>query len=256
MKKLFILLAVLTPVLLQAASPKFIGRRGSLYGVENTAEAFRNGAGMGYDYLECHVRLSSDSVFVAAHDGKTTRLGGRMKVEAMPLDSLRSETYTQFNGDITYKGTICTVGEFLDICRETGVFPLLHLKKIKGINDKDCSMVPALIDLIRSKGYTDEVIILASMPGVCDYIQKNYPSVKVMFQADEKWPERFDYCVDGRYDVDIKKEALDETTIPRFHEKGLKVMTWTVNSIPEYLLLRDAGIDYVITDNLPARSLR
>lgn len=257
MKKLIITsLLLLATVAASAAEPILIGRRGSAYGVENTAQAFVSGAEMGYKYMECHVRLTADSVFVAIHDGKTKRLSGSdLKVENSTLEQLSSETYSQQNGNTTYSGKIATVAEVLDICKKYGVTPVLHLKKIKGINDKDCSMMPALIDLIRQKGLERNCIVLTSMQGVIDYMQANYPAVQLQFQADDKWEKLFDWIVERHVDVDIKVECLDETTIKRFHDKGLKVTTWTVNSYPEYMKLAAEGIDFVITDTLSPRVL-
>ncbi|MDE6416671.1 MAG: hypothetical protein K2K68_06575, partial [Duncaniella sp.] len=92
MKKSLILICTLIyTIALNAASPQLIGRRGSAYGVENSKEAFRNGARMGFDMMECHVRLTADSVYVAAHDGKTARLGGNMKIETSTLPELLTE---------------------------------------------------------------------------------------------------------------------------------------------------------------------
>lgn len=254
MKKTIITsLLLVSTLVVSAAKPILIGRRGSGYGVENTAQAFIAGADMGFKYMECHVRLTADSVFVAAHDGKTARLGGRLKVESSPLDSLRSELYTQVVNGHTYTGRIATVGEVLDICRERGVHPVLHLKKIKGINDKDCSMMPALVELIRSKGLESSCIILTSMQGVIDYMQANYPDIKLQFQADDKWQKLFDWTVARHVDVDIKVECIDPTTIGLYHDRGLTVTTWTVNSYPEYYRLAAEGIDFIITDTLSPR---
>ncbi|MBR5745467.1 MAG: hypothetical protein IKX94_09135, partial [Muribaculaceae bacterium] len=61
-----------------AAQPKLCGHRGSLWGVENTSEAFINGALKGYTYLECDVKVSKDGYHVISHDDTTNRLGGSL----------------------------------------------------------------------------------------------------------------------------------------------------------------------------------
>ena len=93
MKKPFLLTLIMLigSLLTQAARPVYIGRRGSMYAVENTPRAFNRGADKGYDMLEAHVRLSADSVFVVSHDGKTNRLGGNLKVDKATLEQLQSE---------------------------------------------------------------------------------------------------------------------------------------------------------------------
>ena len=68
---LAISMALLAMSMAWATSPAFVGHRGSLYGVENTREAFINGAERGYEYLECDLRLTADSVLVLSHDENT-----------------------------------------------------------------------------------------------------------------------------------------------------------------------------------------
>uniref|UniRef100_UPI003F671E03 glycerophosphodiester phosphodiesterase n=2 Tax=Duncaniella TaxID=2518495 RepID=UPI003F671E03 len=100
----------------QASEPTLIGRRGCGYAIENTAEAYLEGARRGYKMMEAHVRATADSVFVTSHDGKTDRLGGKMKIANSTIAELRTERYTQTRDSATYEGSgICTVGEFLDI---------------------------------------------------------------------------------------------------------------------------------------------
>ncbi len=69
MKRLKILIFVLAAYSLCAsAAPKIIGHRGSAWGVENTAEAFINGAKEGYDCLETDIKVTKDGKFVCWHD--------------------------------------------------------------------------------------------------------------------------------------------------------------------------------------------
>ena len=233
-----------------AAGPKMIGRRGCGYAVENSREAFERGADLGFKCMECHVRVTPDSVFVAAHDGKTNRLGGNMKIDKMPLDSLLTETYTQTIDGTTYTGArLLTVGEYLDICRQRGLTPLLHLKTL-GKNNDDCGPLPALVDLIKEKGYDKECIVLTSSPAYIEFLQERYPDLPLVFQADGKWKQYFDWIVERGLDVDIKSDFVDADVVKKFHDHGLKVMIWTVNTIPDYLRFKDAGVDCIITDTL------
>ena len=59
-----------------AWKPLFVGHRGCNIGVENTAEAYRNGVDVyGYDGLECDVRVTKDGFYVISHDETTNRVG-------------------------------------------------------------------------------------------------------------------------------------------------------------------------------------
>ena len=139
MKRLFITLAVVAlAVDAWAWKPLFVGHRGCNIGVENTAEAFRNGVDVyGYDGLECDVRVTKDGFYVISHDETTNRVGGNLTVADATLAELQAEVYTQTRGGVTYTGHICTVDEYLTICIEKGVFPVIELKWTTGINNND-----------------------------------------------------------------------------------------------------------------------
>ena len=73
-----ILFLCLIGTIIQACShsPIYVGHRGSLLGVENTREAFVNGAThFGYDGLECDVKVTIDSQLVCWHDDHLERVG-------------------------------------------------------------------------------------------------------------------------------------------------------------------------------------
>lgn len=247
------IISILTTVLLSslfanATTPVLIGRRGCGYAIENTAEAYREGARRGFTMMEAHVRLTSDSVFVTSHDGKTARLGGRMNVAKSPLDSLRSERYAQERDHGSYDGgSICTVNEFLDICSESNVIPLLHLKKLNK-DTRDCAFLTPLVALVKEKKLADKCILLTSEPDYIDYLMLNHPEIKLQYQADAKWQERFEWSCGKGLDVQIRADLVDADCVKRYHDAGVKVNVWTVNDADEYTRLRDCGVDFMVTD--------
>ena len=162
MRRLFTLLIVLTlAVDAWAWKPLFVGHRGCNIGVENTAEAYRNGVDIyGYDGLECDVRVTKDGFYVISHDETTNRVGGNLTVADATLAELQAEQYTQTRGGVTYTGHICTVAEYLAICVEKGVFPVIELKWTTGINNNDMSNFDGLAHLVIDQGlpHVDEEV--------------------------------------------------------------------------------------------------
>lgn len=251
-----VMATLLTATAAIARRPVMIGHRGCGYGVENTAEAFTRGAEMGMDGLECDVRVTADSVFVISHDETTERVGGHLKVAESTLADLKAERYSQERNGVTYSGsTICTLEEYLDICRRHAVTPVIEMKWSTGINNNDVGNVAALMKLIDDKGMTGDVVMLTSMKKVLEHIAANYPGVKIQFLTSQHWLRDFDWCTGHRFDPDINHNHVDAETVDRFHRLGLKVNTWTINNIKDYRRMVEAGADMITTDRLAPRAM-
>ena len=196
MKKIFTLMLCLAAVAQASAwKPLFVGHRGCNRGVENTVEAYRNGVDYyGYDGLECDVRVTSDNQYVISHDETTERVGGNLTVASATLAQLQAENYTQTRSGVTYTGKICTMAEYLDICVEKGVFPVIELKWTTGINNNDMSKFPGLAALIEQKGLTDKAIILTSMKNSLEYVRTNYPALKCQWLCNANWKDNEPWC--------------------------------------------------------------
>ncbi len=237
------------------AQPLLVGHRGSYWGVENTSEAFINGAKKGYHYLECDVKVAGDGTLVLSHDDTTERLGGSRTIASSTIAQLKAETYTQTRGGVTYTGTICTLAEYLDICKEYKVLPVIELKWATGINSNDCSGIPALIKVIEEKGFRNTCVILTSMKPCLEYINENYPDISLQFLTGQYWANHFDWCVERGIDVDIQVGYFDKSTVQKFHDAGLKVNIWTANTNTHYATYGNYGCDFITTDYLDPATL-
>ena len=228
--------------------PILVGHRGSLYGLENSAESYTNGAKMGFDFLETDFRVTADTLFVCSHDETTERLGGNLTIAESTLAALQAEPLHQTRAGVEYSGRLCSGQEYIDICKKYGARPLIELKWSTGINSKDCSNIPRLIEFLDKNGVRDQVIILTSMKPCLEYIRENYPDIELQFLTGQYWPNHFDWCVDKRMDVDIQRTHFDAEAVKKFHDNGLKVNVWTVNNDEDYKAHKDMGVDMVTTD--------
>lgn len=240
-----------------AWKPKFVGHRGSYKGVMNTEEAFRNGVDYyGYDGLECDVRVTSDGKYVISHDETTTNVGGTLTVASSTLAQLQAETYTQTRGGVTYTGHICTIEEYLDICKEKNVFPVIELKWATGINSNDMSNFPGLAKIITDKGLADKVVILTSMKPSLEYVKTNYPQFKCQFLCTTGWKGAQDWCKQWGLNPSIQVGDFDIYSVKSYVEKGMEVAAWTVNSLATYKSVGAMGVtmmtcDYLMPSEMP-----
>ncbi len=233
-----------------SAQPILVGHRGSYWGVENTAEAFRNGALAGYQYLECDIKVAGDGTIVLTHDDTTDRLGGSLTINKSTLEQLKNETYTQTRGNKEYIGSICTLTEFLDICAEYDVQPIIELKWATGINSNDCSGIPKLVKLIETKDFRKKCIILTSMRPCLEYIRTNYPDINLQFLIRIYTPKHLKWCKKWKIDANIHHASMTNKIVKKYHKNRLKVNVWTVNNDSIYNSLSQMGCDFITTDNL------
>ncbi len=252
MKKLFtFVLAAATAVTALAQRPLMVGHRGSNIGVENSVQSFTEGAKRGYEFLETDFKVTKDRQLVCSHDDDTSRLGDKnVSIAGGTLAEIQAVNLTQTRGGVTYTGRVCSAQEYLDVCKEYNVRPLIELKWATGINSNDCSNIPMLIKFIEDNGFRDKCIILTSMKPCLEYIRKNYPDIELQFLTGQYWASHFDWCVSLGIDADIQAGYFDKTTVQKYHDAGLKVNMWTTNTNDGYTQYGNWGCDFITTDNL------
>ena len=251
MKHKYLLLTLLaTAVAASAAEPIMVGHRGSDIGIESSRCAIEVGAQRGYAFLESDVRVAGDGTFVLSHDETTERLGSGLTVNQSTAAALLADTLHQKRWDVPYTGFMATLGDMLDVCKEYGVRPLIELKWADGINSKDTSGIPALIDFITAKGMRDKCMILTSMKPCLEYIREHYPDVELQLLVQTKVDENFDFCNKHRMGIDIHHSAVTPEVVERFHAAGLPVNVWCVNTPEDRARFTAMGVDYITTDRL------
>ena len=252
MKKIFTLMLCLAAVAQASAwKPLFVGHRGCNRGVENTVEAYRNGVDYyGYDGLECDVRVTSDNQYVISHDETTERVGGNLTVASATLAQLQAENYTQTRSGVTYTGKICTMAEYLDICVEKGVFPVIELKWTTGINNNDMSKFPGLAALIEQKGLTDKAIILTSMKNSLEYVRTNYPALKCQWLCNANWKDNEPWCKQWNLEPSIATANSEIYTVKKFRNLGLDVACWVVDTEASYKSIGAMGVKMMTCNSL------
>lgn len=230
--------------------PVLVGHRGSNFGVESTMEAFENGLRLGYTMMESDVKVAVDGRFVLSHDNDLSRLGSGLVVAESTLGELQADTLVQTRLGKQYRGRLCSLEEWLEFCRDNGVRPVVELKWARGVNNEDCSNIPALVAELDAAEMRDKVILLTSMKTVLENIRRNYPDIALQFLARDTWPNHFEWCKRWRIDVDIQSGCFTADDVRAFHEAGLKVNVWTVNKEEDYRRYADWGCDFVTTDRL------
>lgn len=257
MKKLFALIFTVTIAIVAVAQPRLVGHRGSYWGVENTAEAFINGAKKGYHYLETDVKVTKDGKFVCWHDDNLTKAEDSPLINANTLETLQSKLLTQTRGGVTYTGYLTTFERYLDICKEYGAKPLIELKWANGINSNDCSNLPALVKIIEEKGFRNDCYIFTSMKPCLQYVKTNYPDMEIMLLVySSSFDSSLEWCKTNQAHIGpgVGSE-ITKAGVQKYHEAGLLVNAWSINTAGDYKTYGNYGCDFITTDYLDPETL-
>jgi glycerophosphoryl diester phosphodiesterase len=264
--------------------PEVVAHRGaSAEAPEHTMAAYRRAADLGADAVECDVRMTRDGVLVCVHDRQIANTSnGRGVVSALHLDELeqfhfgprkstRAARRSRWAGDeITSvkdepeveNGLVLTLERLLDyITASPGTVrlaietkhPTRHARKVEealvAILDKfgllrDGSPVewagkPAVRMMSFSQLAVHRMADLA--PGI--------PTVQLI--GKRLRPLRKELLTGGATAVGpgISLIRADPDFVAAAHAAGKQVHVWTVNKPQDMDLVRDLGVDVIITDH-------
>lgn len=257
MRRILLSLMSMVAVMAAMAQPKLVGHRGSYWGVENSSEAFINGAKKGYHYLETDVKVTKDGVLVCCHNDDLTSWGGTLTIASSNWEDLKAEQLTQTRGGVTYTGRLTSLEEYLDICKEYNVLPLIELKWATGINNSDYSNIPKLIQTIEEKGFRNNCFLFTSMKNCLNHIHQNYPDIQLMLLCySESFESSLSWCIERGIHIgsgigaEITKEG-----VKMYHDAGLLVNAWSINTTAVYETYGNYGCDFITTDYIDPSTL-
>jgi len=257
LKSIFTIVIILLATV-QAQAQLIVGHRGSQWGVENTRAAFINGAAAGAWGLECDIRQAVDGTFIVSHDNNLKRLNGpETALDQMSTVDVLNTPLTQRRHGITYAGNIITLADFLDLCNQLQVVPVIEIKYCPTIHgttqDEDpvYDGIPSLIRMLDFKGCSDRAVIISFMPGVISFIHRRYPDIHVqqlVGEGDTTIGEWAQWCIDQGVDMDVQHTMLTREVLDQMHQAGLKVNVWTVDGEDDVKRLKQWGVDYITTN--------
>ena len=212
-------------------------RGGMGYWPENTLEAFRNTESTGAEMVEFDVWTAKDGVQVINHNATIAANGKKYTIASYTTAQLKA-----------LKPSLCTLEEALDVFRDTNITIQLELKN--GANVKRC------VDTIEAYGLLNRTYFISFNRTLIENVRKYSAKAKLgfIFDASTGIPSNI-VSTAQRLNVEYllpRYNLINEATIVKWHEAGLKVGVWplaTTEEIQEWIRL---GVDG-ITCNWPDR---
>jgi glycerophosphoryl diester phosphodiesterase len=112
--------------------------------------------------------------------------------------------------------------------------------------------IELLMDVIKEKKVEDRVIIQSFDFRTLKYLHEKYPSIKTAMLIEDSDEDDFDGQLKRLgYTPDVYSpnyELVDEKLVKQSHDKGMKMIPWTVNDRKQIKKLQKMGVDGIITD--------
>ena len=226
-----------------------IAHRGfSAVAPENTAPAFIEAGLAGFGGAECDVYRTKDGVWVVQHDRHTYRMMDKSSfIESITYEKLK--TYTTDNGSniANYPDLkICALDEYLDICRQYDMVPVIELKGPNNTEHYD-----EIVACVESFGLSNKVV----------YISFHIENLKAMralsdaplyYLASVIDDEAIDaaLALGGKCGIDFdgRKDENTQEIIKECQDKGLLMGAWTIDKPEDLNRLLDWGVTLITTN--------
>ena len=210
-------------------------RAGGVEAPENTVKGIEAAYELGAKGCEIDIQRTSDGYYVVNHDADFERVAG---VSKTPNEMTLSEVKElRVDGE-----PVPSLEEMLDASRDK----VILFVELKG-ETADNQMADDAVRIVKEKKMENQVVLISLKYDILEYIEQKYPEMQtgylafISFGQIESTP--FDYLA-------LEEEISTDETIAAIHDKGKKVMVWTVNEEDdiEYFMTSDA--DAIITDSV------
>ena len=225
----------------------FTAHRGlSSVAPENTLEAFREAAKYNYYALECDVHYTTDGKWVIIHDYMLQSMAKEKgDVKTWSYEDLKKVKFTNgANIDKYPDAGVCLVEEYIEICKEANIKPMIEVK------DKRVDKVKSLLDIIRAYDIEDDVIVISFHASVLREFKRLSPDMDLWLLVHSIKDEKLHECIENGFGVafEAKRALRDLDKIQNIHNNQLTAACWTVDT-PELLkTMVERGVKYITTN--------
>lgn len=209
---------------------------------ENTLSAFRDAIAAGADYLETDVQLSKDGVLVLVHDSDFSRLGGVAgKVWDLTYEEIRSIPLGRHSAAEYRNEPTPTLDDLLAEAKGRAKLNL----ELKYYGGQPPGLAAKVVETLRARGMLDQVVIQCLEYAPLQEVQQLAPEIPVgyLLSFNAREPDRLNV-----HFLSAEKSRVDRLFLLAAHQRGQRVLAWTVNRREEMERLLDAGVDGLITD--------
>lgn len=229
----FWIVLILASVLFVPSDSLLIAHRG--YGkTDNTLAAFENSTR--FSGVETDVQITADGEFVLSHNDEVTFDDGcNLSIKNSNFEDFSDKTFS--NGD-----KICTLVDFLKLCKEKSFIALIELKA--SFSQEQCRQIADLIDEYYNK--TNCIIQSFDRGNLLNF--KAVSDIKLFYLFTLNNKQNIDFCITNDINASICWNSCTTNLITKMHKNDLEVACWTIKGILSNFWAKIIGADYIISD--------
>ena len=249
---------------------------------ENTIPAMLKALDLGVTTLEMDVVVSKDNKIVVSHepwfeteittkpDGSYIKPGQAMQYNIFQMNydeivkyDVGMKPHPRFPKQQKIKTIKPLLADLFDSVAENmktrrRPFPYFNIEtKCLPAGDgrfhpKPAEFIELLMQVIKEKQLEERVIIQSFDFRTLQYLHEKYPTIKTAMLIEDSDVNDFEGQLKRLgYTPQIYSPnytLVDEELVKQCHDKGMKIIPWTVNDVKQFKKLKKLGIDGVITD--------
>ncbi|WP_416445168.1 glycerophosphodiester phosphodiesterase family protein [Leeuwenhoekiella sp. A16] len=254
------------------------GERGNL--PENTIPAFLSALEKGVDVLELDVVISKDKQVVVSHEPFMSSLyvqtpaGDSISkseeksynLYEMDYDSIRqfdtgskgNKNFPQQQKMKTYKPLLSEMIDSVETeIAAKGLKPVKYNIEIKSVPEEYGTYQPQpeefvelLMQVIKEKKVENKINIQSFDTAPLNALRKNYPEIEIAYLVGNGQLEENMQALDFTPEIYSPHFGMikDSSDVVAVHQKGMKLIPWTVNKEEDIKKMIELGVDGIITD--------
>ena len=216
---------------------------------ENTAPAFQEAGLAGFDAAECDIYRTKDGKWVIQHDCHTYRMMDKSSfVEKLTYDEIMSYTYDNGSNIDSYPNLkICTLDEYLDICNQYNMVPVIELKGANNTEHYD-----EIVASVAERNLTDKVVYISfHLENLKKLRELSADStLYYLVQTIDEQAINDALSLGGKCGIDFNgnREANTKEIIQQCFDKGLLMGAWTIDTQESLDRMLDCGVTLITTN--------
>ncbi len=230
-------------------APVMVAHRGlsSLY-PENSLPAFYGAAEYGFDGYEFDVHTTKDGKWVVIHDDVVDNMTAASgDVNSFTFKEIRALTLDSGSGIENYENLrIPTFEEALDVYKETGITPVIEIKKC------DTQYLPDFIEILDSYGLIGKAIIISFEKEYLEQFRKLDKNSEIMLLKGTPSTEDVDWCIKNNAGLNMGFYNYYKcfSAVSYAKENNIKLAAWTVDNTAYMDVMVMAGVEVITTNKI------